>query len=143
MSWPLPSMSDLLGAPSASSSRRMMAVSTPAVSAVSGLASSMFNGVGGIPVLQPPYSQLAAAMSSSPSTLVLTGTPVVNVPTTQADEEQQLEVPLPPSRLATDVNQRWRVYRAQVMAYLHRFNAWGLVDGSIQRPVVEGGPQQH
>ncbi|KAG3090895.1 hypothetical protein PI125_g17569 [Phytophthora idaei] len=54
MSWTVPSMSDLLGAPSSSSSRRMMAVSTPAVSPVSELASSTFNGVGGVPVLQPP-----------------------------------------------------------------------------------------
>ncbi|RAW23273.1 hypothetical protein PC110_g20295 [Phytophthora cactorum] len=69
--------------------------------------------------------------------------------TTRTNEERQLVVPLPPSRLVTDVNKNppkmegsLNLYRTQVMAYLHRFNAWGLVDGSIQRPGVEGAPQR-
>ncbi|EGZ11801.1 hypothetical protein PHYSODRAFT_399343, partial [Phytophthora sojae] len=36
----------------------------------------------------------------------------------------------------------FNLYRAQVKVYLHRFNAWGLVDGSIVRPLLAGPAQQ-
>ncbi|KAJ8524899.1 hypothetical protein ON010_g16217 [Phytophthora cinnamomi] len=36
----------------------------------------------------------------------------------------------------------FNLYRAQVKAFLHRFNAWGLVDGTILRPAVAGPGQQ-
>ncbi|KAG3107912.1 hypothetical protein PI124_g16737 [Phytophthora idaei] len=58
---------------------------------------------------------------------------------------QQQEQPL----LSTDVNKlppkmegSFNLYRAQIKAYLHRFNAWGIVDGSITRPIVQGAAQQ-
>ncbi|KAJ8548442.1 hypothetical protein ON010_g11230 [Phytophthora cinnamomi] len=132
----------LRGTDSTPGSRRMMAVSTPPSTPMPGLALPM-TSLAGVSVQQPPSPAVPVHRFGSgvPAANVSAGVqvPVVNAVSQVAPPRSSTDVNKTPPKMEGSFN----IYGAQVKAYLHQFNAWGLVDGTIVHLAVSGPAQQH